>query len=493
MIRWSKQSEEGVVTLLVAVSMVVFFGMLALSIDIGGLLVLRRELVTAADSGSLAGAQSCATGDNWAEAQVQANAYIDENYEAPDGAEVERSVTLDAGNCDGTVDVNGGELTVVYKAKRFLGPAQWLGWEESQTVPGDATAEWGTAEGSEAVAPMIVNATEDGKVGGCVLDVGGTTCAVLFNNKEGDIDYGEASHWGSANLDPDDGWDVDDDTKCSGAPTSDFSDWLQDGIKLSLSDSPPTYVCHDNGAWAGWAADLQEIADAGGTLDVPVNDPTKMVDQDGNLCWPDNVPDCDKYAVVGFIRMKLIDVLKGAEGSGSPGTPGTPADGGTCTFSERVNFSPGTPAAPDDHDLDDIIGIPNSCTNGKIPTDIEITELELSSTSGGQNPTTTIYTNPPDYALDFLLNTEYDYEATVRNILWQRARANGVDVEGEFEWSIPGDPGTPPTEAPCGHDGGDGNEVCVVFEWTGRSVGGIDPCRENCPVIPGALQAIRLK
>src|SRR3989337_1904714 len=67
-----RNDERGATIALVAICMMAFMGMVVLVVDVGGLLTLRRRMVTAADSAALAAAQSCAK-MNAAEAPGQAD------------------------------------------------------------------------------------------------------------------------------------------------------------------------------------------------------------------------------------------------------------------------------------------------------------------------------------------------------------------------------------------------------------------------------------
>jgi len=55
-----RNDERGATLIIVAVTLVAIFAMLTLTVDVGGLLYKRRELVNGADAAALAAAQSCA-------------------------------------------------------------------------------------------------------------------------------------------------------------------------------------------------------------------------------------------------------------------------------------------------------------------------------------------------------------------------------------------------------------------------------------------------
>jgi uncharacterized membrane protein len=58
-IKRSANREEGVTLVIVTLCLVALFGMLVLVVDVGGLLLNRREMVNASDAAALAAAKSC--------------------------------------------------------------------------------------------------------------------------------------------------------------------------------------------------------------------------------------------------------------------------------------------------------------------------------------------------------------------------------------------------------------------------------------------------
>lgn len=64
---------------IVVLLLVAMFGMVALTVDVGGLLSTRRSLVRAVDSGALAAAQSCAGTTDVANASARATAFVQSN------------------------------------------------------------------------------------------------------------------------------------------------------------------------------------------------------------------------------------------------------------------------------------------------------------------------------------------------------------------------------------------------------------------------------
>ena len=81
--RVDPDDERGATLLIVALSMVAIFGMVVLTVDLGGLLVKRRGMVNASDAAALAAAESFATNqasaNNQGPAQSQADTYATQN------------------------------------------------------------------------------------------------------------------------------------------------------------------------------------------------------------------------------------------------------------------------------------------------------------------------------------------------------------------------------------------------------------------------------
>ena len=72
-------AEDGATTVVVAITLIVLFGMGALVLDVGNLFWERRQLQNAADAGALAAAQDYAWGDGAAAAEASARHYTSEN------------------------------------------------------------------------------------------------------------------------------------------------------------------------------------------------------------------------------------------------------------------------------------------------------------------------------------------------------------------------------------------------------------------------------
>jgi Flp pilus assembly protein TadG len=133
--RSGDESEEGVVLVLVAVSMVVLLGAVALTVDVGRIYQERRELQNGADAAALAVAHDCASGD-CGTSQTTADLYADAN--ATDGSAGVESVSIDSGAKKVTV------YTVTDGASGNAFPmtfARVVGFDEV-TVRAKATVAW---------------------------------------------------------------------------------------------------------------------------------------------------------------------------------------------------------------------------------------------------------------------------------------------------------------------------------------------------------------
>src|SRR5918996_1469970 len=127
--RVSTRSEEGATLAVVALMLFSLFGMVVLVVDVGGLLHMRRRMVTTSDAAALAAAQSC-------------------GKDEPDQAGIEADKLALANQSDATrkeftpTDCNGsssGSVTVAYEAPKELFFAPLLGAPQSRAVSSRAT------------------------------------------------------------------------------------------------------------------------------------------------------------------------------------------------------------------------------------------------------------------------------------------------------------------------------------------------------------------
>jgi putative Flp pilus-assembly TadE/G-like protein len=319
---WSlHRDERGVTLAFVAVTIFVLLGVTALAVDFGALYFDRRSMVNAADAASLAAAEAYALneaqcGSNDAPAQGKADALATANV--PSAQPDTRT-----GNSSYVVDCGAGTVTVQYYKDHpyFFAPA--LGIGDAQ-VAAKASAAWGPAGGAGGVLPVMVS---EGRLSSCNIPGGviGQDCYFYVNNGGGATGYGNAS-WALLNVQPDCGqsqfgWNVSvthcPPPKVNPGPTYNCPSWgdsaLRDLIangsgQLSMDPSGNTYVCLVSGQHTPVFGDIAALA--GKTRLFPVNDPNGQIKNGGQLCPP---PNCspDMWDIIGFIQMKIVEVLRG--------------------------------------------------------------------------------------------------------------------------------------------------------------------------------------
>jgi len=153
--------EKGATLVIVALSLVLIFTLVALAVDVGFSLVRHRGLVNAADAAALAAAESLATNDTTdiscdfgttiAEHQACSLAKANDADAQPDGA---NWFVLEPG-IPGIVCTNCGRVTVKLQApqQQFFAPI--FGGSSSEIVHTEATAIYGPAI-SSLVPPIMV-------------------------------------------------------------------------------------------------------------------------------------------------------------------------------------------------------------------------------------------------------------------------------------------------------------------------------------------------
>ncbi len=405
--------ESGATMLVVAVSLLALLGMVVLVVDLGGMLVMRRRLVNAADSAALAAAESCAMGAGAGEAGAQADRFAKLNV----GGAVRDELLVISPSCDSAP----GTAKVKYSAQQPLYFAPILGFGEEAKIAAGATATWSPAGNAKPV-PIYLNL--DWLQTQCDIPSPtiGTKCYFWWNNQ----DLG-SSQWGYMNLDQ---WDVTPGYSCSNSGSSVRSDYIHNDYPeyLLLNGSPPgsepTYVCSDSGHSSRDWADLEE--ELGTIKTFPVNDPSAQIPP---------VPESPDYlSIVGFSSLLLEDMMRGDD----PEASGTPGAAGTC--SETHSF---TTLPPGNVLLLDTLGC---STAGMV-------DLKLSKTTPEGE---TIYQENVDYTFDPLLHL----------LTWERAE-DVPDVKIEWAWGVSGTPGK------CGLHDPDPNAICLVVEWKGFQTGGI--------------------
>ncbi len=286
-----------------ALSLVALMGMVVIVVDVGGLLTLRRRMVTAADAAALAAAQSCIDPKAASQAPAQAHLLASENVADTTNTDFE------AAGCGGP----SGSVAVAYSATQDFYFAQAIGSPERADVVGRSRAMWGPAGGAKP-SPLVLNkAFLIGPTCGIPNVATGTQCALWYDRRLGDI-----SEWGVANLDQ---WNVSATTRCRNAGGE--SDWIRSGYPrlLPLNYPSPTLVCADRRASeSDWNVVRERI---GRIMIFPVGD---------------FVPG-GKYNVTGFTALEVVELLDGDDPE-AVGELGIEADcKGTWDFSYLTKLS----------------------------------------------------------------------------------------------------------------------------------------------------------
>jgi len=295
--RLTLEDERGVAGIMLLIMLTVIIGLLCLAIDGGGLFLKRRAMVNANDAAALAAALSCARKQGAANATAEADALARANV----ANATEAAAPLYAPSCDAA----GGKVTVRYQATQQLFFARIIGVGSPKTVSAAATATWGGAGASSDVAPLMLDLRSIVSPNCNIPNVPtGKICYFWWNNSPQFL--GNAA-WGLINLNQ---WNVGPTSGCSNAGQSSYKDWLQNGFPgtLTLNNPPPTYACRDSGFFGGALDnDIQAAIDSGNTYAFPVNDSSKQIDRNGNLCPP---PSCtpDKYDIIGFAFLKPVGI-----------------------------------------------------------------------------------------------------------------------------------------------------------------------------------------
>jgi hypothetical protein len=253
----------------------------------------------------------------------------------------------------------------------------------------------------------------------------------------------QSSQWGLMNLNE---WNVSSGFNCSNAGASSGRNWITNGYptELTMAASPsPTYVCVDGGndtpVWTNALA-----GQVGKTKLFPVNDASQEVISGGKV---------DKFAIVGFTSLRLINVYKGTD-PGVTDTTQTTTTNYACTGSNSFSTNGtlflngfGSQTAPT---------VGGSCPATSTDT-IGLSTIDLTATQNGKKVT---YKGCASNSK----NCDYLYDANSHKITWLIASTPSVTIT--FTWSrtttttTPGLCGTAPDNTPS-------NAYCLVTEWRG--------------------------
>ncbi|HEX6264513.1 MAG TPA: pilus assembly protein TadG-related protein, partial [Actinomycetota bacterium] len=239
-----REREEGAVVVIVAICMVALMAAVAITVDVGGLYLRRRELVNGSDSGALSAARTCARGGadvRFATPELASDTAVRANG-AITATEVAGTDIVEITQC-GT---QWGHVTVRYTSQQALHFAPVLGFEYEKPVTTQATASWGL--GSNNPVPIVLSSlvTVNCPIPPSGWPAPGETCAFWYDN-----DRLNGGNFAFLSLNPH-GWDVPIDSNCSQSQaggTSTLTGWIDGSIpaSVSLNWTQPTYVCTDSG------------------------------------------------------------------------------------------------------------------------------------------------------------------------------------------------------------------------------------------------------
>jgi Flp pilus assembly protein TadG len=440
-----RNDEHGAVLAVVALSLIALMGMAVLVVDVGGLLLAKRRMVTAADSAALAAAQECAgdtaNGHNFTTAKAQAAALgIGEN-----GA-VAGKIAITSGACN----TSRGTVSARYRVGETLSFAPILGLGESMTVSAPATAFWGPARAVRSTPPVNLNGSgADGSTFPCAVE---TTHPCNFWADNSDPLNSSSSNWSFLALEaPEWPANVAGNDKNRTCPNNDFNSvggWTS-GRETKLIANP-TYVCALNGRGGASTRSQQFLAlksMEGKTFQFPVSDPAQKVTTVGR----------EKFAVVGFVTLKVLRVLQGTDSEIN-------GLAGSCAPFPYPFLEP----PPSGGNVFDATALYTACA-ATAPSNAVLSNPIIRDAP----PANRNYNTPGDFLWD----------SVTKRITFLNFPPGGVrDVLINFTWGTPG---------PCGFQAPDPNSYCIVTEWLGNQLGGTDP--DTDPDAPDfGTRAIRL-
>jgi hypothetical protein len=441
--RTSPRGEHGAVAIVVAVMLLLFVAMVALAVDVGGLYLRRRELVTGSDAAAMSAGRTCARGgvdDRFTAPEEAADFHVRQNAEIT-GFEVGGINITSITTCG----LQWGHVSVEYTSQQSLFFAPALGFEHTSPVTTAATASWGL--GSNNPVPIVISGalSDDCPVPPQGTPTIGQTCSFWYDN-----DRLDGGNFAFLSLNPA-GWGVPIDDNCSGAQsggTSSLTGWIDGSIPASipLYWTDPTYVCTDSGirgvggdggansqVWRALEDLVGEVRDfpinwEGPGAPVPGAPEQGMVFQSGNI---------HKYDIIGFAFLKIVDVVSVNDAEGGTGTCETknPNPVEWTTAGQTLNLSTITRGTPGwSHDC------PQSAAD-------EIMDPVLTDDDTGAVLTPGV---------------DYDYDPTTTTITWIGAVPTSTQVA--FDWLID------PNNGPCGVIPPNSSAMCVITEWQGSTL-----------------------
>ena len=309
-VRQRFHDERGAVAVIVGLALVVLLGMLALTVDLGRAVGIRRDMVNASDAASLAAAQECARGNGPGAATAAANDTAGLN----DSEATPVTITIDPECASGDLQSTAlKKVTVTYSrvVDYFVAPV--LGFDDV-TIETSAAAVWGPAQGYTSPTPIRIS---NGALGPCIAageDVGGAACAFWFDNTNANSQA--ASQWGILNFP--EGWPQPPGTvgpvSCQSNPGG-----AQDVIQYIVPGGSPTpfdatvpnppgyaYVCAAPGVLGNNIIMALEARAASA-------DPYLVFPVMSDTVAPILTPSSEAYPVIGFVKLKILGAWHGAQ------------------------------------------------------------------------------------------------------------------------------------------------------------------------------------
>lgn len=226
------REESGAVLMIVAVTMLVLVGMLALTVDLGRAIAVKREMVAGTDAAALAAAQQCATGNSFTSASTAADSVLGENKS---GATV---TAFDAPNC-GVPPAEPQYVTVESTVDVDYFFAGIFGFDSGPVVS-RAVVQWGVLVNAFG-APITVDLVQ---LGICGIDVNDLPNQEEIDNCQLNYlhDTLQEPRWGALDLTQ---WGDADAAPCH-TSASDLMNIINRGGNFGVLPTP-AYDCLDNG------------------------------------------------------------------------------------------------------------------------------------------------------------------------------------------------------------------------------------------------------
>jgi len=268
-LRERAQREDGVVIIMVALSMVVILGGAAISVDLGNAWQAKRQLHTASDSAALSAGEVYAFSGNGC-ASI-AGSYLNNN----DSASSQASCAAASGTAPSSGYVTVGATK----------PQSWnFSGTGTSTLTSQTSAEWGLPASADGMRPFALcenfpefNAWMNNPAGPA-----GTSASITVPFTNGNLGCQNAPG----------NWAFLDYNGTSGG-ANDLKDWFANGYPDPVMF--PSNISPQTGHVSSLQSTLQSLVDAGTVFPIAVYD---LVSGTGNNA---------SYHAVGVVRVQLID------------------------------------------------------------------------------------------------------------------------------------------------------------------------------------------